>query len=135
MAANLIQKMLRSDPAARPTIDELLNDEFFTSGYLPGRLPTSCLTIAPRFSLAPSGMELSGRKPLTALNKGRCGCPGEAGQSLPGLQQHPQPSVCLPHIISWSLWRVRTFVGEGALFALSGMKHCVVRFNSVMGSK
>lgn len=73
MAANLIQKMLRSDPAARPTIDELLNDEFFTSGYLPGRLPTSCLTIAPRFSLAPSGMELSGRKPLTALNKGRCG--------------------------------------------------------------
>uniref|UniRef100_A0A8D2PM91 Serine/threonine-protein kinase PLK1 n=1 Tax=Zosterops lateralis melanops TaxID=1220523 RepID=A0A8D2PM91_ZOSLA len=70
VAANLIQKMLRSDPAARPTIDELLNDEFFTSGYLPGRLPTSCLTIAPRFSLAPSGMELSGRKPLTALNKG-----------------------------------------------------------------
>ncbi|KAM4892084.1 serine/threonine-protein kinase PLK1 [Sylvia borin] len=70
VAANLIQKMLRSDPAARPTIDELLNDEFFTSGYLPSRLPTSCLTIAPRFSLAPSGMELGGRKPLTALNKG-----------------------------------------------------------------
>ncbi|KAL2299139.1 hypothetical protein Nmel_014757 [Mimus melanotis] len=70
VAANLIQKMLRSDPATRPTIDELLNDEFFTSGYLPGRLPTSCLTIAPRFSLAPSGMELGGRKPLTALNKG-----------------------------------------------------------------
>ncbi|NXH90265.1 PLK1 kinase, partial [Edolisoma coerulescens] len=71
VAANLIQKMLRSDPATRPTIDELLNDEFFTSGYLPSRLPTSCLTIAPRFSLAPSGMDLGGRKPLTALNKGK----------------------------------------------------------------
>ncbi|XP_030916944.1 serine/threonine-protein kinase PLK1 [Geospiza fortis] len=70
VAANLIQKMLRSDPAMRPTIDELLNDEFFTSGYLPSRLPTSCLTIAPRFSLAPSSLELGGRKPLTALNKG-----------------------------------------------------------------
>ncbi|NXF01110.1 PLK1 kinase, partial [Smithornis capensis] len=71
VAANLIQKMLRSDPATRPTIDELLNDEFFTSGYIPSRLPTSCLTVAPRFSLAPSTMELNGRKPLTALNKGR----------------------------------------------------------------
>ncbi|KAM6114182.1 serine/threonine-protein kinase PLK1 [Pterocles gutturalis] len=70
VAANLIQKMLRSDPATRPTIDELLNDEFFTSGYIPSRLPTSCLTIAPRFSLAPSGLEPNGRKPLTALNKG-----------------------------------------------------------------
>ncbi|CAM9525442.1 unnamed protein product [Bubo scandiacus] len=70
VAANLIQKMLRSDPATRPTIDELLNDEFFTSGYIPSRLPTSCLTIAPRFSIAPSGLELNGRKPLTALNKG-----------------------------------------------------------------
>ncbi|XP_010156222.1 PREDICTED: serine/threonine-protein kinase PLK1, partial [Eurypyga helias] len=70
VAANLIQKMLRSDPATRPTIDELLNDEFFTSGYIPGHLPTSCLTIAPRFSIAPSALELSGRKPLTALNKG-----------------------------------------------------------------
>ncbi|XP_010144189.1 PREDICTED: serine/threonine-protein kinase PLK1, partial [Buceros rhinoceros silvestris] len=70
VAANLIQKMLRSDPAMRPTIDELLNDEFFTSGYIPSRLPTSCLTVAPRFSIAPSGLELNGRKPLTALNKG-----------------------------------------------------------------
>ncbi|NXL42579.1 PLK1 kinase, partial [Podilymbus podiceps] len=70
VAANLIQKMLRSDPATRPTIDELLNDEFFTTGYIPSRLPTSCLTIAPRFSIAPSGLELNGRKPLTALNKG-----------------------------------------------------------------
>ncbi|KAG6926212.1 polo-like kinase 1, partial [Chelydra serpentina] len=70
VAANLIQKMLRSDPATRPTIDELLNDEFFTSGYIPTRLPTTCLTIPPRFSIAPSGFDPSGRKPLTALNKG-----------------------------------------------------------------
>uniref|UniRef100_A0A8D0GZP1 Serine/threonine-protein kinase PLK n=1 Tax=Sphenodon punctatus TaxID=8508 RepID=A0A8D0GZP1_SPHPU len=70
VAANLIQKMLRSDPATRPTIDELLNEEFFTAGYIPTRLPTTCLTVAPRFSIAPNSLDPNGRKPLTALNKG-----------------------------------------------------------------
>ncbi|CAD7683656.1 unnamed protein product [Nyctereutes procyonoides] len=70
VAASLIQKMLQTDPAARPTIHELLNDEFFTSGYIPARLPITCLTIAPRFSIAPSSLDPSNRKPLTVLNKG-----------------------------------------------------------------
>ncbi|XP_078414581.1 serine/threonine-protein kinase PLK1 isoform X1 [Cetorhinus maximus] len=69
VASSLIQKMLRSDPSARPNIHELLNDEFFTSGYLPVRLPTTCLTMAPRFSLAPGGIDSSMRRPLTELNK------------------------------------------------------------------
>ncbi|XP_073416409.1 serine/threonine-protein kinase PLK1 [Dendrobates tinctorius] len=71
VAAALIQKMLRSDPNTRPTIDELLTDEFFTSGHIPNRLPTSCLTVAPRFSIAPSTIDPSFRKPLTAINKGQ----------------------------------------------------------------
>uniref|UniRef100_A0A8C7ELQ2 Serine/threonine-protein kinase PLK n=2 Tax=Neovison vison TaxID=452646 RepID=A0A8C7ELQ2_NEOVI len=70
VAASLIQKMLQTDPTARPTIHELLNDEFFTSGYIPARLPITCLTIAPRFSIAPSSLDPSSRKPLTVLNKG-----------------------------------------------------------------
>ncbi|XP_038618705.1 serine/threonine-protein kinase PLK1 [Tachyglossus aculeatus] len=70
VAASLIQKMLRLDPSTRPTVVELLNDEFFTSGYIPARLPTTCLTIAPRFSIAPNSLDHSGRKPLTVLNKG-----------------------------------------------------------------
>ncbi|XP_073492634.1 serine/threonine-protein kinase PLK1 [Aquarana catesbeiana] len=71
VAAALIQKMLRSDPATRPTIDELLTDEFFTTGYIPSRLPTTCLTVPPRFSIAPSSIDPSFRKPLTAINKGQ----------------------------------------------------------------
>ncbi|XP_040212467.1 serine/threonine-protein kinase PLK1 [Rana temporaria] len=71
VAAALIQKMLRSDPATRPTIDELLTDEFFTTGYIPARLPTTCLTVPPRFSIAPSSIDPSFRKPLTAINKGQ----------------------------------------------------------------
>ncbi|XP_040295901.1 serine/threonine-protein kinase PLK1 [Bufo bufo] len=71
VAAALIQRMLRSDPTTRPTIDELLTDEFFTSGHIPSRLPTTCLTVPPRFSIAPSTIDPSIRKPLTAINKGQ----------------------------------------------------------------
>ncbi|XP_072273656.1 serine/threonine-protein kinase PLK1 [Pyxicephalus adspersus] len=71
VAAALIQKMLHSDPPSRPTIDDLLNDEFFTTGYIPNRLPTTCLTVPPRFSIAPSSIDPSIRKPLTAINKGQ----------------------------------------------------------------
>uniref|UniRef100_A0A8C9BHL9 Dynactin subunit 5 n=1 Tax=Phocoena sinus TaxID=42100 RepID=A0A8C9BHL9_PHOSS len=70
VAASLIQKMLQTDPTARPTIQELLDDEFFTSGYIPARLPITCLTIPPRFSIAPSSLDPNSRKPLTVLNKG-----------------------------------------------------------------
>lgn len=61
--------MLHADPSQRPTIAELQADEFFTSGYVPTRLPTTCLTIPPRFSMGPStAMELNQRRPLTAIN-------------------------------------------------------------------
>ncbi|KAL1773020.1 serine serine/threonine-protein kinase PLK1 [Sigmodon hispidus] len=70
VAASLIQKMLQTDSTARPTIHELLDEEFFTSGYIPARFPITCLTIPPRFSIAPSSLDPSSRKPLTVLNKG-----------------------------------------------------------------
>lgn len=86
VAASLIQKMLQTDPAARPTIHELLNEEFFTSGYIPARLPITCLTVPPRFSLAPSSLDPSSRKPLSVLNKGKTG---------PGQQQAPREGLGL----------------------------------------
>ncbi|XP_076123361.1 serine/threonine-protein kinase PLK1 isoform X2 [Alosa pseudoharengus] len=69
VAAALIKRMLHAEPSLRPTIADLLTDEFFTSGYVPMRLPTSCLTVAPRFSIAPGTLEPP-RRPLTAINKG-----------------------------------------------------------------
>ncbi|XP_017572780.1 serine/threonine-protein kinase PLK1 [Pygocentrus nattereri] len=70
VAGSLIRRMLHADPTLRPSVADLLTDEFFTSGYVPLRLPTSCLTVPPRFSIAPSSLE-SGlhRRPLTAINK------------------------------------------------------------------
>ncbi|XP_074521600.1 serine/threonine-protein kinase PLK1 [Halichoeres trimaculatus] len=68
-ASILIKRMLHADPTKRPTISELQTDEFFTSGYIPLRLPTTCLTVPPRFSIAPStATELNQRRPLTAIN-------------------------------------------------------------------
>ncbi|XP_068445496.1 serine/threonine-protein kinase PLK1 [Clinocottus analis] len=69
LATALIKRMLHADPTKRPTIAELQEDEYFTSGYIPVRLPTTCLTVPPRFSIAPStAAELSQRRPLTAIN-------------------------------------------------------------------
>ncbi|KAM9391215.1 serine/threonine-protein kinase PLK1 [Salvelinus alpinus] len=68
VAASLIKRMLHADPAQRPTISQLQTDEFFTEGYIPLRLPTTCLTVPPRFSIAPSSLEPGQRRPLTALN-------------------------------------------------------------------
>nr|BAB18588.1 polo-like kinase [Hemicentrotus pulcherrimus] len=63
-ARNLIVKLLKNDPTQRPHIDTLLQDEFFTTGYLPPQLPTTCLTMAPRFQVPVS----SGRRPLLEVN-------------------------------------------------------------------
>ncbi|NP_998844.1 serine/threonine-protein kinase PLK1 [Xenopus tropicalis] len=89
MATALIQKMLRSEPTSRPTIDDLLNDEFFTTGYIPSRLPTTCLTVPPRFSIAPSTIDQSLRKPLTAINKGQ-DSPLVEKQSVPAKEEEMQ---------------------------------------------
>ncbi|KAF7689807.1 hypothetical protein HF521_013160 [Silurus meridionalis] len=70
VASALIRRMLHADPTLRPSVADLLTDEFFTSGYVPLRLPTSCLTVPPRFSIAPSSLEPAlHRKPLSAFNK------------------------------------------------------------------
>ncbi|XP_077428247.1 serine/threonine-protein kinase PLK1 [Vanacampus margaritifer] len=67
-ADSLIKRMLHADPSQRPNILQLLTDDFFTSGYIPVRLPTTCLTVAPRFSIAPSSLaEAAQRRPLTPL--------------------------------------------------------------------
>uniref|UniRef100_A0ACB8FKK7 Serine/threonine-protein kinase plk1 n=1 Tax=Sphaerodactylus townsendi TaxID=933632 RepID=A0ACB8FKK7_9SAUR len=95
VAANLIRRMLRPDPATRPTIEELLSDDFFSTGYTPSRLPPSCLTVAPRFSLAPNGPDTSGRKPLTVVNKAP-ECPTTdkpPEREAEGAQREPDDSV------------------------------------------
>ncbi|KAK3101151.1 hypothetical protein FSP39_001346 [Pinctada imbricata] len=67
-AKRLITKLLKSDPTDRPNMESLLEEEFFHSGFLPNRLPTSCLTMAPRFDTMAKSEALS-RKPLLEINR------------------------------------------------------------------
>jgi len=43
--------LLAHEPCRRPKIDEILNFPFFTDGFLPKILPSSCLTMAPKFNM------------------------------------------------------------------------------------
>uniref|UniRef100_A0A8C2YVJ2 Serine/threonine-protein kinase PLK n=1 Tax=Cyclopterus lumpus TaxID=8103 RepID=A0A8C2YVJ2_CYCLU len=97
LATSLIKRMLHADPAQRPTITELQADEYFTSGYIPSRLPTTCLTVPPRFSIAPStAAELNQRRPLTAINnkgkgRDRLTCRKER---VDAKDEEPEPTEC-----------------------------------------
>lgn len=49
-AAKLIQKMLQANPSNRPSLNEILADDFFKKGFFPNRLPASVVTASPRWS-------------------------------------------------------------------------------------
>ncbi|VDD93751.1 unnamed protein product [Enterobius vermicularis] len=51
-ATHLISCLLAAVPSKRPNIQEVSKFDFFLKGYMPTRLPTSCLTMAPNFTLA-----------------------------------------------------------------------------------
>ena len=72
---------LQDDPLKRPNIDVILQDDFMTQGYLPSRLPPSCLTMAPRFDTKVSQIQRS-RGPLQEINK-------EPGIVTPGIKKAP----------------------------------------------
>ncbi|ESO04961.1 hypothetical protein HELRODRAFT_185535 [Helobdella robusta] len=67
-AKSLIERLLQADPTQRPSMQHVLRDEFFTSGFMPHGLPTSCLSTAPRFDLLRAAD--IGRRPLAEVNDG-----------------------------------------------------------------
>ncbi|KAL3210546.1 hypothetical protein MRX96_037021 [Rhipicephalus microplus] len=69
-ARKLIRKMLQSDPKRRPDVEAIFQDEFMTTGPMPSRLPTSCLTTEPRHDTLNATLTVNGRKPLLERNEG-----------------------------------------------------------------
>ncbi|XP_060840506.1 serine/threonine-protein kinase PLK1-like [Rhopalosiphum padi] len=67
-ASTLIEKMLQFDPKKRPLVSEIMKADFFTTGYMPKKLPPSCLTMAPRFDSIKYRESISNRRPLIELN-------------------------------------------------------------------
>nr|DBA23563.1 TPA: hypothetical protein GDO54_014467 [Pyxicephalus adspersus] len=51
-AKHLIASMLSRNPADRPSLDEIIQHDFFTQGFTPDRLPSSCCHTAPDFHLS-----------------------------------------------------------------------------------
>ncbi|XP_065211773.1 serine/threonine-protein kinase polo-like [Planococcus citri] len=69
-AANLITSMLLPDPEKRPTVRKIISSDFF-NGYIPSKLPLSCLTVAPRLQSMDVEEHVSlGRRPLAEVNNG-----------------------------------------------------------------
>ncbi|EFX82812.1 hypothetical protein DAPPUDRAFT_302355 [Daphnia pulex] len=59
-ARSLIRQLLAPDPAHRPTLDQVLKHDFFTSGFMPVSLPPSCCSKAPTFASNDSGIKSDG---------------------------------------------------------------------------
>ena len=49
-ARSLIRQLLAPDPRHRPTLDQVLKHDFFTSGIMPSSLPAYCCSKAPSFA-------------------------------------------------------------------------------------
>ncbi|KAG8598829.1 hypothetical protein GDO81_002760 [Engystomops pustulosus] len=51
-AKHLIASMLSRNPEDRPSLEEIIQHDFFTQGFTPERLPSSCCHTAPDFHLS-----------------------------------------------------------------------------------
>lgn len=56
-ARSLIRQLLAPDPRHRPTLEQVMSHEFFTSGLMPASLPGSCCSKAPVFTANDSGIK------------------------------------------------------------------------------
>jgi len=83
-AKNLIRVLLQDLPEKRPSVAKILQDDFLTQGYMPSRLPTSCLTMAPRFD---AKMQQLKRGPLQEINKEVSGPQSSAIKKAPSTTQ------------------------------------------------
>ena len=86
-ASKLIRKLLSPQAVSRPMAKEVLNDPFFSSGLMPRHLPSSCLTMTPRFdrrsTIHPCQQPMMNRPALTELR-------GQPGSSRPNNRQDPE---------------------------------------------
>jgi polo-like kinase 1 len=50
-------------------VDQYLNDDYMTKGYMPLRLPLSCLTMSPRFDPCLNNSAIVIGQPFAELNE------------------------------------------------------------------
>ncbi|XP_038167496.1 inactive serine/threonine-protein kinase PLK5 isoform X1 [Arvicola amphibius] len=74
-ARSLIARLLAPDPAERPSLDLLLQDDFFTQGFTPERLPPHCCHSPPGFAFPPPLGRLFRKVGQLLLTQCRSPCP------------------------------------------------------------
>ena len=60
--------MLHPDPNKRPLVKHILEHDFIKVGYMPNRLPTSTLTVAPRLTAEQMSFSTT-RRPLVEVQR------------------------------------------------------------------
>ncbi|XP_040594281.1 inactive serine/threonine-protein kinase PLK5 isoform X2 [Mesocricetus auratus] len=96
-ARNLISRLLAPDPAERPSLDHLLEDDFFTQGFTPERLPPHSCHSPPVFAFPPPLSRLFRKVGQLLLTQCRASCPFTSKEaSGPGEEgtepDHVEPS-------------------------------------------
>ncbi|XP_037360605.1 inactive serine/threonine-protein kinase PLK5 [Talpa occidentalis] len=131
-ARRLIARLLAPDPAARPSLDHLLQDDFFTQGFTPDRLPPHSCHSPPIFAVPPSLGRLFRKAGQLLLSQCRPPCPftpneasgpGEdgpdsdsmelSGEASPSERGAPNPEVPV-HLLSQGTLRSGLLGPEGS---------------------
>uniref|UniRef100_A0A8C8Z935 Polo like kinase 5 n=1 Tax=Prolemur simus TaxID=1328070 RepID=A0A8C8Z935_PROSS len=101
-ARHLIARLLAPNPAERPSLDHLLQDDFFTQGFTPDRLPPHSCHTPPIFTVPPPLSRLFRKVGQLLLSQCRPPCsftlkeasgPGEDGQDPDSMEWGSEVSL------------------------------------------
>ncbi|ELR60201.1 Serine/threonine-protein kinase PLK5, partial [Bos mutus] len=110
-ARRLIARLLAPNPAERPSLDHLLQDDFFTQGFTPDRLPPHCCHSPPIFAIPQPLGRLFRKVGRLLLPQCRAPCPlasqeasgpGEDGSDSDSMEWGSTPcwrvGLCAPEV-------------------------------------
>nr|XP_054321369.1 LOW QUALITY PROTEIN: inactive serine/threonine-protein kinase PLK5 [Pongo pygmaeus] len=101
-ACRLIAHLLAPNPAERPSLDHLLQDDFFTQGFTPDRLPAHSCHSPPIFAIPPPLGRIFRKVGQRLLTQCRTPCPftpkeasgpGEGGPDPDSMEWHSESSL------------------------------------------
>ncbi|XP_047633653.1 inactive serine/threonine-protein kinase PLK5 isoform X2 [Phacochoerus africanus] len=108
-ARRLIARLLAPDPAERPSLDHLLQDDFFTQGFTPDRLPPHSCHSLPIFAIPQPLGRLFRKVGRLLLTKWRPPCPftpreasdpGEGGLDPDSMEAGSEASLSVRGVLS-----------------------------------